>query len=304
MSMVTTTMPIGAAPAPSWFRLAVSVIAWLPYRALAPLGAALGFFVGSILRIRRRHAVGALRRAGIEPASRVASRVYTSLGRGVAELLWVAGRPAHVVDSRFAFEPEAERAIRDALALDRGLVVATAHTGNWDLGACAAARWLASERLATSLTVVTKRLANRALDRAWQRLRAERGVVLVEASGATRAVTRALARGGVVALLVDQRPDRARQVADVPFLGASAPCDLAPALLAARAGAPVVILFSRRVVDGHRMSLGGVVTPGELRGGRPSLVAATERIARALDAFVRAHPDQWLWLHRRWSADG
>jgi Kdo2-lipid IVA lauroyltransferase/acyltransferase len=298
---MTSRAPLGAAPAPIWFRLAAALIAVVPYRALPPLGTLLGFFVGSILRIRRRHAVEALRRAGIEPAARIASRVYASLGRGVAELLWVAGRPPAVVDARFAFEPEAERAVRDALALGKGLVVATAHTGNWDLGACAAARWLASERLASSLTVVTKRLANRALDRAWQRLRAERGVVLVEASGATRAVSSALARGGVVALLVDQRPDRERHVAAVPFLGASAPTDLAPALLAARAGAPIVILFSRRLADGsHRMSLGGVVQPEDLRGGRPSLVAATERIAHALDTFVRAHPDQWLWLHRRW----
>jgi KDO2-lipid IV(A) lauroyltransferase len=294
---------LGDAPAPIWFRAWVAILAAFPYGAMALFGQMLGFFVGSILRIRRRDAVAALRRAGIEPAERIASEVYASLGRGVTELGWLAGRPPDAVKPLFSFEPEAEAAIRDGLALGRGLVVATAHTGNWDLGACAAARWFAEEKLASSLTVVTKRLANVALDRAWQRLRAERAVVLVEAAGAARAVAKALGRGGVVALLVDQRPTRARQVAMSPFLGAPAPHDLAPALLAARAGAPLVALFSYRRPDGsHRMALGAVVSPEELRGGRPALVLATDRIARALDAFVRERPAQWLWLHRRWSA--
>src|SRR5262249_37273832 len=147
---------------------------------------------------------------------------------------------------------------------------------------------------------VTKRLSWRALDRYWQRLRAERGVSLVDAQGATAEVRDALAQGGVVALLVDQAPERASGVATFPFLGKPAKHDLAPALLAARARAPVVVLFGRRDERGmHRLELCEQISPEELRA-RGGAQAAMERIAAALERFVRACPEQWLWLHRRW----
>jgi KDO2-lipid IV(A) lauroyltransferase len=150
------------------------------------------------------------------------------------------------------------------------------------------------------LTVVTKRLSWRALDRYWQRLRAERGVSLVDAEGAASEVRAALARGGVVALMVDQAPERASGVATIPFLGRPAEHDLAPALLAARAKAPVVVLLGRRDARGmHVLELADEIAPEELRG-RGGVERATARIAAAVERFVRAHPAQWLWLHRRW----
>jgi len=148
--------------------------------------------------------------------------------------------------------------------------------------------------------VVTKRLSWRALDRYWQRLRAERGVVLLDVKGAAGAVREALTAGGVVALLVDQAPERARGVVTFPFLGAPARHDLGPALLAARSRAPLLAIFGHRGPDGrHRLELGVEIAPEELRA-KGGALAATQRIAAALEGFVREHPAQWLWLHRRW----
>ena len=155
--------------------------------------------------------------------------------------------------------------------------------------------------MAVSLLVVTKRLSWRALDRYWQRLRAERGVALADARGAASAVREALRGGGVVALLVDQSPERASGVLTLPFLGRPARHDLAPVLLAARARVPLLVMAGWRTEDGgHRMELLESIDPADLRGGRASVERATGRIAAAVEGFVRAHPEQWLWLHRRW----
>jgi KDO2-lipid IV(A) lauroyltransferase len=283
-------------------RAVAAAVAILPWRWLGVLGAALGLFAGSVLRIRRRHVEASLRAAGVAAAAATARRMYASLGTGLFELLWLAGRQAEALDDRFAMTPAAAEALARAAARGRGVVVATAHTGNWDLCACAAARWMARAALPGDrrLTVVTKRLSWRALDRYWQRLRADRGVQLVDAAGAASAVRRALGAGGVVALLVDQAPERSSGVATLPFLGRPAKHDLAPALLAARARAPIVVMLGRRGDDGlHRMDLCEVIEPEALRG-RGAIEAATARIAAAVERFVRAQPDQWLWLHRRW----
>ena len=282
-------------------RAAAWAVSRLPWAWLAPLGALLGFLAGSLVRIRRRHVEASLGAAGLGPAARIARGMYASLGAGVFELLWLAGRPPEALGERFTMTPACAEALREATAQGRGVVVATAHTGNWDLTACATARWMGREiASAPRLTVVTKRLSWRALDRYWQRLRAERGVVLVDALGAAGAVRAALGAGGVVGLLVDQAPERERGVVRLPFLGRAARHDLAPVLLAARAKAPILVLLGRRAADGrHVLEVAERIAPAELRGKR-AIERATGRIAAAVEGFVRAQPEQWLWLHRRW----
>jgi KDO2-lipid IV(A) lauroyltransferase len=193
-------------------------------------------------------------------------------------------------------------ALRSAGARGRGVVVATAHTGNWDLAACAAARWLAREPgVGGPLHVVTKRLRMASLDASWQRLRADRGVALVDAAGAVPRVRAALAAREVVALLIDQVPERRSGVATFPFLGAPARHDMAPAILAARARAPIVLVLGHRTSGGrHRLECHAVIDPEELHAGDGSLQRAAARLAGALERFVEEHPEQWLWLHRRW----
>lgn len=175
----------------------------------------------------------------------------------------------------------------------RGALVLTAHTGNWDLVACA----LASR---TPLTVVTKRLSVSWLDRLWQGLRARRGVGLVGEGEAARHVTSALARGELVAMMVDQAPLRRRAVTTVPFLGAPAAVDLAPALLAMRARVPVIVAFMHRLPDGtQQVEISGILEPPEA-ASRQWAEQTMETVTMWLDDFVRRHPDQWLWMHRRW----
>ncbi|MRG91279.1 lysophospholipid acyltransferase family protein [Polyangium spumosum] len=289
---------------PLWMWLVARLVGLLPYHALRSFGAALGALVGGLLRVRRRHVEAAMTRAGVDAPRRAAAGMYRSLGAGLFELLWTAGRPAEPLDARLVVSARAAELFERALSRGRGVVVATAHTGNWDLAACAAAAWLrgrvGSEGRAPSLHVITKRLSWRALDRTWQRLRAERGVLLVDARGASARVREALARGDVVAMMIDQAPERAAGVAELPFLGAPAWCDLAPVLLASRARAPIVVAFGRRRDDGlHELDAFDLIEP-EALASRADVVRVAARITDALAEFVKENPAQWLWLHRRW----
>jgi KDO2-lipid IV(A) lauroyltransferase len=175
----------------------------------------------------------------------------------------------------------------------KGIVVATAHTGNWDLVACASAKRL-------PLAVVTKRLSVAWLDRFWQKERAAWGIELLHGEGAFRAAARAIASRRSVALLVDQAPERKAATLRTSFMGETAYCDLMPALLAARTGAPLVLALGRRESDGtHTIDVPLVLEPPP-RPSRAWVEAATQSINAALERFVRADPAQWLWLHRRW----
>lgn len=273
----------------SLLRVIARVVALLPFSALPTLGRALAFVACSVLRIRRAHVAASLARAGIALDPR---EVYRELGTSAFELLWLSARTDVAASSLVRIEG-LER-FEAARALGRGVVVATAHTGNWDLAACACA-WH------TPLTVVTKRLSTPSIDRFWQESRRTRGVDLVAApdGGVLRAARDRLAAGHAVALLVDQDPERTTSVVSEPFLGEVAVHDTLAATLSARTGAPIVVAFARRTTTGQVVDIVGVIEPP--RGAdRTWIFEATRRIARALETHVRAAPAGWLWLHRRW----
>lgn len=269
------------------------LVARLRYAWLAPLGAVLGWVVGSVLRIRRAHVEDAMRSAGI--AEENADGMYRSLGVGALEFLWLAGRGESTVrfEELVQIDPRSREVLDSLREAGAGLVFAATHTGNWDLAACAIAHDL-------PLLVVTKRLSAKGIDAFWQGTRASYGVDLCVARGAIARGRAALERGGAVAMMIDQVPLARRHGIETEFLGRTAFVDKAPATLAAKAGSPLVVAVSRRDENGiHRLSVLEVITP-PAHAGRAWIREATVRATQALETHVRNHPSSWLWLHRRW----
>ena len=258
-------------------------------------GALLGWLAGSVLRIRRAHVEACMRAANLTDAAAHARAMYASLGASALEFLWMAWAGERALAGA-RIEEGSRSGWSRALARGQGVVIAASHTGNWDLAACAVAREV-------ELLVVTKHLRIGWLDRFWQRTRAARGVFLADAAGALAQSRRVLRRGGAVAMMIDQAPDTTRHALAAPFLGRTAWVDRAPAALAASTGAALVVAASRRDErgDGHVLHVLDVLVP-PARPSRGWIDEATVAATRALDAFVRAHPSQWLWLHRRWKA--
>jgi KDO2-lipid IV(A) lauroyltransferase len=229
-------------------------------------------------------------RAGVVDPRGTARAMYRELARGLVELLSLGlpGGPGRLAGVRLPLD-----LVFDLRRRQRGAVIATAHTGNWDAVACALARTV-------PLTVVTKRLSVRLFDRWWQGLRARFGVRLVGAGKAARVASTALRQGELVAMIVDQAPERRRAVVQAWFLGAPAWIDLAPALAAMRARAPLVAAFPFRAPDGTlAVEVARTFEPPD----RPSRAWAERtmvQVTRALEDFVLRHPEQWLWMHRRW----
>jgi KDO2-lipid IV(A) lauroyltransferase len=277
----------------SLLRILALVVGLLPWRALAVFGRVVGWLAGSVLRIRRAHVQGAMSAAGVEAPSREAGAMYDALGRSALEFLWIARRGRELA-LHVAIDPASAARWRAALEGGRGVVIGASHTGNWDLAACAIAREV-------ELLVVTKHLRALSVDRFWQSTRAGQGVTLTGAQGAMARAREVLRRGGAVAMMIDQAPSSRRHAVDIEFLGQPALAERAPAALAAAARCPLVVAAARRSASGqHVLHVLEVIEP---RGPEPSrawIAQATVSAARSLDTFVRAHPSQWLWLHRRW----
>lgn len=274
-------------------RASLAVTARLPEPAERGLVAGLAGVAHGWLGIRRELAEENLRRAFPErPAEWIratARAAYAHLGREmlVAARLERLGREGVLARTRV----EGLDGLREALGRGRGAVLFTGHFGNWELaGAALTVRGV-------PLDVVAQRQSNRHLDALIRRAREAVGMRVIERGKAPRGALRALRSGRAVGFVADQ--DARRHGVFVPFFGRPASTHRGPALLALRASAPVFVVTAARVPDGYEVTVEPVVVD---RGGETE--QAIERLTAAatarLEAAVRRHPEQYLWLHRRW----
>jgi KDO2-lipid IV(A) lauroyltransferase len=262
----------------------------LPWSDLGVFGNAVGGLVGDVLRVRRTHVEEAMARAGVASPDAVASGMYASLFTSALEVLWLAGSRRELAGVA-RFDASAHDVIAETRR--RGVVLAATHTGNWDIASCAVAQH-------APLLVVTKHLSIGWLDRFWQASRRRYGVSLTGARGALARARMHVQGRGMVAMMIDQVPLRREHALELPFLGATAWVDRAPATLAARTGALFAVPVARRLPDGRQEI--SVVEAMKPERSRAWIDDATARATAALERFVRANPTEWLWMHRRWKA--
>ncbi len=183
-------------------------------------------------------------------------------------------------------------ALLDALVAEaRGVLLVSAHLGNW-------------ERVAHALVgrgVPLTTIARESYDPrflAWYtRVRGPVEVIYRGSAGASTRIVRVLRRGRVLGVPMDLR---ARvPSADVPFLGHPAPTPVGPARLALRTGARVVVVTLAPAQGGARITATAIET-GDLGAGPKGERTLTERLNRELSARILRMPEAWLWPHERW----
>lgn len=186
--------------------------------------------------------------------------------------------------------------LRGAALPRGGAVLACCHTGHPD--ACA----VGFAGAGRGLTVVTRRVAWGVADALWRRYRERAGlrVMAADETGAAGTIVRAAREGAFVAMMIDQHFPAGFSGL---FLGAPAGTDYGAALLALRAGVPYVPVAFAWESAGHIAYIGEAITPpaGSIRA---RAVAMTQAAMAFHEAHIRAWPEQWLWLHRRWKTPG
>jgi KDO2-lipid IV(A) lauroyltransferase len=173
--------------------------------------------------------------------------------------------------------------------LGKGVLVATGHLGNWELSAFAHAY------LSAPMNIVVRPIDNRRIDALVESRRELSGNRAISKKDAARGILRALAAGEAVGVLIDQNTT-ADQGAWIDFFGIPACAGSAFVKLAHHSGAPVIPGYALWSDKEGRYVL--QFEPAvEITG---DVAQDTQRVHARLEAAIRKHPDQWLWIHRRW----
>jgi Kdo2-lipid IVA lauroyltransferase/acyltransferase len=177
----------------------------------------------------------------------------------------------------------------DALRAGRGVLFATAHLGNWELSA------LAHALLASPMNVVVRPLDNPLLDALVERRRALTGNRILWKKDFARSILKALAANEAVGILVDQNTSLDAAVF-VDFFGIPASAGNSFVKMANHSGAAVIPGFALWSDQEQRY----VLRFGPQIPMTGDTARDTQAIHSRLEAVIRAYPDQWLWIHRRW----
>ncbi len=295
--------PAAAPAAPAWYahglnrasiyRAVALLAATVPRAARLALAGAAADLVARWMPAERAALDAAMAR--FVPAAEAAERAalvaatFRSFARCFADLV-VSNRRRRGLGRLLAGVSGAERLT--AAAEGRGLVVLTAHVGNWEL---------AGRLLALQIDRPTHMVVAAEVDPGVERfLRGTptpvRFVVRRDATAVLPLVA-ALRRGEVVAMQGDRALGTRGDVAQ-PFFGAPAAFPLGPFVLARAAGVSVVPAFCV-TTDDARYAI-QVGEPIEVGAGRESV--AQRRWVAALEGVVTAYPTLWFNFFDVWSA--
>ena len=114
----------------------------------------------------------------------------------------------------------------------------------------------------------------------------------------TRRIFTLLRRGKAIFLLIDQKT---AEGVPAPFFGREAMTTNAPAFLALKLGSLLLPASSERLGGAHfRVRIYPPVEFSPTGDQERDVLALTVKITQVMEALVREHPSQWLWIHRRW----
>jgi KDO2-lipid IV(A) lauroyltransferase len=176
---------------------------------------------------------------------------------------------------------------------DGGVLLVGAHLGNWELMATAC------RRLGARPAEVVRPLDNPVVNAVVDRTRRGAGVATIPKQHAATEMAGRIHLGEVVGLLADQSP-RENGV-PVTFFGQPCWATIGPVALAVRTRAPIQPVALTRDPDGGYTFRIQPAIPLEFTGEmHRDLEVNSQRVQDVLEQLVRAHPEQWLWFHRRW----
>ena len=223
---------------------------------------------------------------------RITAAVFENLGRTVGEM-------AHLKRFRPGEEGGRVEVIGAERIADRvrngppGIFV-SGHFANWEIMA------IGLHRAGLKTAVVYRAANNPLVDDLIVRTRA--GVMgrlqFPKGKRGGRALVDALKEGKTLAMLVDQKLNEG---ICVPFMGRDAMTAPAAARLALKNGAPIYSGRIERLKGAHfRIFIDDPIDFAPTGDFPQDVRNLTIRINERIEAYVRARPEQWLWLHRRW----
>jgi len=267
----------------------------LPLRAVQGLGRLFGKCAFPLSRKGRRTALSNLELAFGDELTpwekrRIARRSFENLIVTAFEICWARNLPR---DIEGVIEPLNKEACLEAYAKGKGVLLIVPHMGNWEV----CARWLTQNL--PEVNAVVRKQKEPWIEKMLQTFRADTGMKVIYNRDSLRQVLSVLRKGELVIMMIDQHMRKG--AVKVDFFGHPAMTSAAAALLAVKTGCEVLVGACYRNENGDwRCEFSDPIETIVTANRDVDYITNTQRYVSMIEKMVREHPEDWMWMHRRW----
>jgi len=186
-----------------------------------------------------------------------------------------------------------------AAKLERGILLLTGHFGNWELAPMGGI--LHFEEFRGRLHILRRQLVNKTVERILFRRFYQMGLDVIPKKGSLGRVMDALSKNDTVAFIMDQYAKPGKEGILVDFFGREAGTFKSLAMVARSTNSPVLPAASWREPDGkHVFKFFDPISWVSDDDPDEEILINTRNYNRKVEEFILEHPEQWLWIHKRW----
>ncbi len=278
------------------FKFISWVLCLLPHAVVLWFGSQLGKLYYQIAAKQRLRAIKQMKESlkiSDQEAQGLAKESFVNIGRNFLEVMYMP----RLNKENFLEYMEIDHIERmhEALAEGRGVVILTAHVGNWE--------WLSAALTFSNLpvTAIIKPQPNEQHTKILNEYREMVGVeIFSRGTSELMGATRALKKGKCLGFLVDQ--DGGPGGVFIDFLGKTASTPMGAAVFSKKFLAPVVPAFILRRPDGrHRVVIGEIMHFEDHGDTDKDLYDFTVKMTKIVEDIIRENPTQWIWFQKRWN---
>jgi len=267
----------------------------LPWNWAQRAGYFLGLFIQYFLPGRRKIVMDNLKYAFPEKKEQeklqVAQKVWGNIGITAGEFVKIEQLN---YDNLFRYvRISGEEYLKESLTLGKGCILFSAHFCNWEIVHAALSL------KGYPLLAIARPLENPLVDHLVNQVRKSSGTKIIFAEDSIGQALNWLRANRLLYVLLDQRITEGNLYID--FFNRPAATSPIVALLARRAGAGVIPIYSLRKEDG-KIEI-HIEKPLKLRTSdkiREEFLLNTFLFSKIIESWIRKYPHYWFWVHNRW----
>lgn len=224
--------------------------------------------------------------------TKIAFRSYLSFAISLVEILYFPWMDKNQMKSSVKVEnPEL---IIEKNKLGKGVILLSAHFGNWEYIAASV-----SLQINKKFYIIVKNQRNKLVNDWMNRMRTRWLNEVVPLGVSVRNIYSVLKNNGIAAMVADQRgPEEGMKL---EFFAKKTAVYTGPAVLSLKTGAPMILGIPIRQKDySYKATLFELDMSNLPEDEETKVKVLTERMIKYLEKIISEHPEQWLWMHRRW----
>lgn len=260
-------------------------------------------FAGGLRRVAMRNLEIAFPEMILDEREAIALGSFENLGRVLGELTQFPTATSEDLRNLIVFQFDSEeskssergKALAAARASGRGILLIGPHLGNWEMGV------FAYSALEDKLTYLARPLDNPLIEEFTVRLRTRFGNRAIDKNNSVSKAMAILRSGGILGVLPDVNV-LPRDGVFVPFFGTLACTTSGVAMMAMRTDAIIVPMCCvwNKSTEKYDVMFGSLVEQPRTGDRHRDVFEMTAAFTLEMEKFIRAYPDHWLWIHKRW----